>query len=149
MKKLVLMLSIVMTATVASSVIAQQPSYPLTKNAPPKLDAKPELRVDVSPGELTPTTEMWFYEQEWKRHDDPKQAVRRNAEYDTAQRQLRMSARKWYGFSNLRPAADGMPFCGDYSPAWRSNTFFPYQWAGTTGGTTVVVVRPDYELIRY
>jgi hypothetical protein len=147
MKKLVLSLSVTVAALAASMAQAQQPSFPTQRSAPPKIEAKADARIDVSPGELTPTADMWFYEQEWKRHDDPKQAVRRNAEFDTAQRQNRMAARKWYGFSNIRPTADAMPFCGDYSPGWRSNSFAPYQWAGTVGGTTVVLVQPDY--VRY
>ena len=54
-----------------------------------------------SSGEMSP--EMWLYLQEQKRHDDPKQAVRRKAEMRAAQRQNRLAAQRWFGVSNLRP----------------------------------------------
>ena len=78
--------------------------------AVPALAEKPEtggidLKSTISPGELTPTPEMWFYEEDFRRYTDPKLAVRKKAEFRTATRQQRMAALKWFGMSNQRPKA--------------------------------------------
>jgi hypothetical protein len=144
---------------VASSLMGQSPSMPAfsgrasvpaTNNAKGEA-TKAEPQLEISPGELSPTPEMWFYEQENRRHDDPKHAVRRNAEQENAQRQARLASRQWFGYSNLRPSVDPLPTLGDYSPMWKSNTYFPYQWS-TVSDVPIVVWRPDYRvypLVRY
>lgn len=86
------------------------------------------------------TPELWIYSQEWRRHDDPAQAVRRKAEARTQQRMDRLAALKWYGFSNSRPQAAVTPFTSFYSPAWMGNGYDRYDWVGTTFPTTVVRV---------
>jgi len=86
----------------------------------------------ISPGELRTTPEMWFYQQYQREYQDPKMAVRRAAEYRAAQRQQRLTAQKWFGFSNQRPQAGPDPFHGDWSPAWASNNeVYPYRWTAT------------------
>lgn len=84
--------------------------------------------MPLSPPVVTP--ELWLYSQEWRRHDDPAQAVRRKAELRTEQRMQRQAAMKWYGFSNSRPQAAVTPFMGTYSPAWVGNGPERYDWAG-------------------
>lgn len=102
----------------------------------------PAFSVSVSPGEVTATPEMWFYEQYLRRRMDPKTAVRERAEFKAAQRDRRIAARKWFGFSNARPTASSDPYNGDYSPKWSSNNSrYPYQWNGV--GTPLVVIRPE------
>ncbi len=64
--------------------------------------AKSEPRT-TSLGDLKPTTEMWFYEQAMRQYEDPKAAVRRNAEGQAEQRQRRLAAMQWFGLSNARP----------------------------------------------
>ena len=120
-----------LAAGLASSVVAQEPT------------AAPDLRRDIAPatsGAVSPTAEMWFYEQERIRHDDPKSAVRRNAEYRAAQRQGRIESMKWFGMSNSRPTASSTPIMGTYSPTWTSNTSDPFRWAA--GRQPAVVLRP-------
>lgn len=93
----------------------------------------PEIRFQdgISPGELTPTPEMWFYQQYRLDYADPELAVRKRAEFRAKQRQHRLSAMKWFGLSNQRPQASSDPFHGTWSPVWRSNnTFYPFQWNG-------------------
>jgi hypothetical protein len=93
----------------------------------------PSLRRDAPPSTLTPpatTPEMWFYEQERLRYEDPKTAVRRHAEYRFAQQQRRIESRKWFGISNSRPIASPNPWYDTYSPMWVSNTAYPYEWSG-------------------
>ncbi|HUY31198.1 MAG TPA: hypothetical protein VMV69_00350 [Pirellulales bacterium] len=81
------------------------------------------------------TPEMWFYLRESRRYDDPKQAVRRKAEFKAAQRQRRIAAMQWYGFSNARPTVNASPFNGSYSPGWGANhRGNPYLWPGPRGG---------------
>src|SRR4051794_40932465 len=95
-------------------------SFPLlsavARAGDPPVPARAESRRDtISLGDVSPTPEMWFYAQERQRYDDPKAAVRRNAEFDAAQRQARLAARRWFGYSNARPIADPIPMMGDYS----------------------------------
>jgi hypothetical protein len=102
-----------------------------------------EMRISagtgISPGELKPTPEMWFYEQSMLQHLDPKTGVRQKAEFRSTQRMSRVASRQWFGFSNSRPLAASDPFNGEYSPHWTSNNFFyPSRWAGTMSGPVTV-----------
>lgn len=99
-----------------------------------------DLQV-VSPGEVAATPEMWFYDQERQRYEDPKNAIRARAEQKVAQRQARISAMKWYGLSNSRPRAGIDVVHGVYSPQWVSNGYSPFQWPGPSGGTMFVTPR--------
>ena len=91
--------------------------------------AKPE--TVVSPGEVTPTPEMWFYEQYQRQYEDPKNGVRAKAEFRADQRQRRLASSKWFGISNQRPKASTDPYDGDYSACWSSNNpQNPMQWNG-------------------
>ena len=72
----------------------------------------------ISMGQVTPTPEMWFYEQSLKQHADPRVAVRQKAEFDQSQRQRRLAAQQWFGVSNSRPIAGITPFQGTYSQTW-------------------------------
>ncbi|HWA97202.1 MAG TPA: hypothetical protein VG713_01860 [Pirellulales bacterium] len=104
---------------------------------------KPSTTVDqhMSLGQLTPTPEMWFYDQAIREHSDPKAAVRRKAEFESAQRQRRMAAMAWYGMSASRPTANPTPHIGgNYSPVWTSNTRYPWQWSPAATATNVVIV---------
>jgi hypothetical protein len=111
-------------------------------------DAKSDLRRDTAPvaprdaslGTVTPTPEMWFYEQERSRQDDPKLAVRRRAELRGQQRQDRLASMQWFGMSNSRPTASPTPWFGGWSPYWGSNTYDVLRWRASTA--PVVVVQP-------
>jgi hypothetical protein len=118
---------------------AQEPDLdiePVKQAEPPKKE-RTDLRRDVptlSPPTTTP--EMWLYEQERIRSEDPKTIVRRNAEIRYAQMQRRIESRKWYGMSNSRPVASPNPWYDTYSPSWVSNTWHPYEWSGGGYGAT-------------
>jgi hypothetical protein len=73
---------------------------------------------------------MQFYMQEYQRMKSPKEAVRRKAELRTAQRQKRLEAQRWFGFTNLRPLANPVPTFGTYSPLWAGGGHDPYVWVG-------------------
>lgn len=82
------------------------------------------------------TPELWLYEQERIRMDDPAQAVRRKAEIRGIQRSERMAAMKWYGMNNTRPTFSNVtPALGGFgSPSWTSNTYDPNRWRPNGSG---------------
>ena len=85
----------------------------------------------LSAGTVPATAEMWFYEQQLREYLNPKLAVRRKAEFKSKQRNQRLAASRWFGFSNLRPTASPDPFNGDYSPSWTgADVLHPYRWNG-------------------
>jgi hypothetical protein len=93
----------------------------------------------MSLGELTPTADMWFYQQDQRSYHDPREAVRRKAAYRTQQRQLRLAAQQWYGVSNSRPTAASTPFSGGtYGPEFGGGRD-PNRWPGRPAATTVIV----------
>jgi hypothetical protein len=98
------------------------------------LAQKPEEHQQVSAEQALPqihlTPEMLLYLQEMRRYEDPRQAVRRNAEQKAGQRRARLASMQWYGYSNQRPQASPMPFMGTYSPVWTGNSWDPYRWVG-------------------
>src|SRR3984893_6363654 len=96
MKKLLFVLSC--NLIVVATASAQKPAAQKSERVTP---AWQEGRV-VSSGELTPTPEMWFYEQERRRWDDPQTLVRASAEERATQRHARIAAMAWYGSANLR-----------------------------------------------
>jgi len=105
----------------------------------PAATTHPVLDREISLGELDPTPEMWFYQQNMKTYLDPKLAVRRRAEFRGNQRQHRLASSQWFGQSKARPTASGTPFTDSYSPSWVGNTGNPFQWAGV--GNRSVVIR--------
>ena len=121
------------------------PNYAPPTIAPPTL-TRPN--VSMSSGELQPTPEMWFYEQEMREYKDPKNAVRANAEFAAKQRAARLAAMRWFGFSNSRPRVSADPV-DVYPPAWASNTpLQPNRWQAT-GGQPYYVARPQSDYRSY
>jgi len=106
-----------------------------------------ETTPTLSPGELKATPEMWFYEQSLRQYLDPKMAVRAKAEFQTEQRQRRLAARRWFGFSNARPRMSSDPYHWNQSPCWASNNYaFPYLWQGVGG--PYYVVQPHHTTVH-
>lgn len=101
---------------------------------------QPPLSIATSP--VTPTPEMWFYQQYVNQYQDPQTMVRKNAEYAASQRQARLAARRWFGFSNLRPTTN-IDFLHSPapSPVWSSRSAnYPFRWS-TAPFTTLVLRR--------
>lgn len=118
--------------------IAQAPAVTPLPAPQPQLAPQPVPQPIVrSLSEVTPTESMWFYEQQKREHDDPRNAVRANAEYRADQRRLRLSASHWFGYSNARPARAVTPTTTTSSPQWGSNGHDPFIWQGV-GRSTVV-----------
>ncbi len=98
-----------------------------------------------SMGELTPTPSMWLYQQQMSQYKDPKESVRRQAQYTAWQRQQRLAAQKWYGMSNSRPRANFTPFTGYYSPSWVGTVNEPFAWPGGYSAPRIIIEeRSDY-----
>jgi hypothetical protein len=121
-------------ATGLALAAAQQPTAPLETPA----EQAPFVPPSLSTPPVTP--ELWVYSQELRRHDDPAQAVRRKAELAADQRQARLAALRWYGFSNSRPVASATPFMGQYSPAWVGNGWERFDWVAGGGPSVSVYV---------
>jgi hypothetical protein len=118
---------------------AQDSPFDLRRDSAPRVAPTPDSSVGI----LAPTPEMWFYEQERIRHDDPKMAVRRRAEQRGQDRQLRLASQKWYGISNSRPTVSPTPWFAGYSDHWGSNTCDPLRWRMPT--VPLLVTRPTAE----
>jgi hypothetical protein len=104
------------------------------------------IREPWAPGEdlkvQDVTPEMWLYQQEMRRYNDPLQAVRQNAATRADQRRARLATQQWFGFSNTRPQASPVPFMDMYSPTWVSNSWNPYAWIGSGQAWSQVRVEP-------
>jgi len=89
--------------------------------------------------ELTATPEMWFYEQERRRYEDPNAMARARAALQTDQRAARLNALRWFGYSNSRPRAGTDPVNGSYAPRWVGNGNLRNEWQGVNGagGATI------------
>jgi hypothetical protein len=138
MKWLLITSSIAFLLLTASTVAQAQSGVPV---APVPTASEIMFSGGISPGEVTATPEMWFYQQELRRYENPKTAVRQKAEFEAVQRRQRIAARRWFGFSNARPMASVDPIHGDYSPSWTgSDRYHPFRW--TSPGPAVIVARP-------
>lgn len=90
---------------------------------------RPSAGAAISPGELTPTPEMWFYQQYQQQYQSPKEMVHRNADFKGAERIRRLNSQKWFGTSNQRPKVMSDPYNGDYTASWASpNNLYPQRW---------------------
>jgi hypothetical protein len=83
------------------------------------------------PGQREPTLtpEMYRYISDLQRYGGPNDLVRQRAQREADLRKERLTAMRWYGYSNLRPMAGVTPFMGQtYGPRWvgnvRGNEFY-------------------------
>jgi hypothetical protein len=135
MKRLSVALLVTVLA-VATSVRAKDPD--------PK--SKPmHLESPISAGQISPTPEMWFYQQYQQQYKDPQAMVRHHAEVRATEREHRLMSMEWYGVSNQRPRASSDPYNTDYGPTWASSSqFYPNRWS--VPQSVVVVVPRDTQL---
>jgi hypothetical protein len=150
MKRLLCGTAVIGLILLSSATLRAQAARDNVTDAAASRREQPSLRRDVAAPTLTPpatTPEMWFYEQERVRYEDPKSAVRRHAEYRFAQQQRRIESRKWFGLSNSRPVASPNPWYDSYSPMWVSNTAYPYEWSGV--GYPAVIYRSGFVAPNY
>lgn len=132
MKRLVLAIAVCVSA--ASAAWSQQPG-----GAKPALKAPPASSMSQVPmSQMTPTPDMWFYDQAARQYANPSTGVRKKAEFDMKQRQHRLASCAWFGVSNARPNAHITPLMGSYGPTWVSNPRYPLLWSSQTTSTTVI-----------
>jgi len=67
-------------------------------------EARPEYSQTI--GRLTPT-----------------EIIQQKAQAKAAQRQSRIAAREWYGYSQARPTTNAVPFTGMYGPQFQGRAF--------------------------
>lgn len=112
---------------------------PATADAAKPIERALTAQPMASPGDITP--EMWFYEQYQREYQDPKLAVRRKAEFQAMQRDRRLAAQRWFGYSNQRPQASCDPMHSEYSAHWTGNNpAYPQRWQGASPAW--IAVRP-------
>ena len=128
MRRLLLAITVSATCLAGSAAMAQNPARQGGAVQP----ARPATVSSVRTGEVQATPEMWFYEQQMSRYNDPKEMVRQNAAFDSAQRKQRLTAMKWYGYSNSRPTVNPTPFGSNYAPTWTNSSVRPFSWAAIT-----------------
>jgi hypothetical protein len=125
-------LGLALTLVLGAAAQAQEPQAALA-TATPRATLQAPLPADHPIPQQPPLTpELWFYSQELRRHDDPAQAVRRKAEIKADQRMSRIAAAKWFGFSNARPHAWGLPFVSASSPHWPGSGLERHYWAAAS-----------------
>jgi hypothetical protein len=77
--------------------------------------------------ETAPQAEDYMYRPVTRRTETPTLAQQK-AQARGEQRMARLEALRWYGFSNSRPTATGMPWTTMYSPAWQRPGGRPFAW---------------------
>jgi hypothetical protein len=112
-----------LVAACASPSLAQDAPFDARRDEP----AHTAAQEGHSAQSLSP--EMWFYEKQLERHNDPAMAVRRKAELRGLQRAERLASQQWFGISNSRPLVMPTPSIGGiYAPFWSGNSYDPNRW---------------------
>jgi hypothetical protein len=127
----------ILSAAACGLLLTAVPVFAQAPRARERAAVKPtEKEAGISAESLAMTQmtpEMWLYTQELHRREDPKEAVRRKAEFRAAQRMRRMAAREWFGYSNSRPVVNTDPWTAGYSAHWSANNAMrPDQWIGNS-----------------
>jgi hypothetical protein len=108
---------------------AQEPVVPGFGPAPIATPLATPTAGSKMPEVSSHNTEVYFYEQERQRYMDPNLVSRARAEYEADQRQYRLNAQKWYGYSNARPTVGTDPMHGFAGPRWIGNGGHPSSWS--------------------
>lgn len=111
------------------------------------LAAEPALAQQPQPDaaeQAAPAPEVWYSQRQLRRENDSWTLVHRRAAQQGAQRQARIAAMKWYGFSNSRPTVNPTPWGSRYrySPAWTFSASRPFAWPAAVR-TVYVPVESD------
>jgi len=127
MPRLVVCAAALVAALATHAARAQEPMPPSASERPAEpVDYEKELRLR-------------YYEETLRRYDDPWAAVRRKAEFRAAQRQRRIAAMKWYGYSAARPTANPTPWGASYGATWTNSQIRVGSWAA--GGRALYLPR--------
>ncbi len=118
------------------SVVPPSGAKPSTGPAAAPLGpAHPELPSPKAslPGSVVPPPEFspYPYPPAERLVPDAKTLIQQRAAQDTAARNRRLAALKWFGYSNSRPVAGVDCIHSDYSPSWTANNpHYPFRWMG-------------------
>lgn len=93
---------------------------PVSAQSSSPSDLPPAESVNLPSG-VEATPEIWMYLHDYKRYQDPKEAVRKKAMIRSQQRQSRLASQRWYGHTKLRPNANANP---------QMSVFYGQQWTG-------------------
>jgi hypothetical protein len=136
MKRFAIAVSMVL---LSATMVAAQGKDATPKSSTPK--TAPADATMISPGELKPTPEMWFYQQYLRQYQDPKAMLHMKGDLEATQRARRLNAMKWFGLSNQRPRVAIDALHSDSSPSWASNNwYYPFRWQA---GPTPVIITPN------
>ena len=75
---------------IAVALLVSLMAIPTQAQTPAESGSTLRFSGGITPGEVAATPEMWFYQEQMSRRDDPKEALRRKAEFRTAQREARL-----------------------------------------------------------
>ncbi len=123
---------------IAVALLVSLMAMPAQAQAPAENGSTLRFSGGITPGEVAATPEMWFYQEQMNRRNDPKEALRRKAEFRTAQREARLASRRWFGVSMARPTTSTAIMNGESSAMWTGgDPLYPYRWSGS--GPVIVV----------
>jgi hypothetical protein len=83
--------------------------------------------TELPPAATPEADQDWYYRPAPPRVEQ-KSIAQAKAEQRAEQRMARLAASRWYGISNGRPTASGMPFTTMYSHAWQQPGGRPFAW---------------------
>jgi hypothetical protein len=90
-------------------------------------DSPTQSSVDA-PDDVHVTPEMWMYLHQYRRHQDPKEAIREKAEFRSDQRRSRLASQRWYGYTKTRPTSNAVPYFSSYGTQWVGLPWDHYRW---------------------
>ena len=133
---------------IAGALLVVLMAMPTQAQTPAESGSTLRFSGGITPGEVTATPEMWFYQQQMNRWDNPKEAIRRKAEFRSAQREARLASRRWFGVSLARPMTSTAVLNGEHAATWTGGSpLHPYQWSGAA--PVVIVERMDRSRSTY
>ena len=104
-----------------------------SQETPTAKDKEPTGPIVELPSDVSVTPEMWMYLHEYQSNKDPKQAIRKRAEFRAKQRRARLAAQRWYGHSPLRPTANSLPqMSPSHGSTWIGVPWSPTEWTAYT-----------------
>lgn len=132
MRRIILLLStLVITGALASLAVAQSPSVfryasdPFSEDTDEATDASAETE-DADSEESSADKESYDSYASWP--NGGKNLVQQKAMYRAQQREIRIAARQWYGYSAARPPVYGNPYYMDaYAPSLWSQPAYTQQ----------------------
>jgi hypothetical protein len=123
--------TLIMIAFAAGTVAAQDAAFRFASDPFSADEAKTTDSEKVSGQGNNPVKQATSYDSYESGSASAKSLVQKKAMFRAEQRQLRIASRKWYGFSQSRPAVLAAPHMTTYNPIWVGRNWTPYfGWYG-------------------